>query len=66
MTSIAEIKQAILELNEADYVELRRWFSELDWEKWDRELEEDVAAGRLDFLKEEALEAKKNGTLGYL
>ena len=66
MTSIAEIKQAILELNEADYVELWRWFSELDWEKWDRELEEDVAAGRLDFLKEEALEAKKNGTLGYL
>ena len=66
MTGIAEIKQAILELNEADYVELRRWFSELDWEKWDREIEEDVAAGRLDFLKEEALEAKKNGTLGYL
>ena len=66
MTSIAEIKQAILALPDADYAGLRRWFSELDWEKWDRELEEDVAAGRLDFLKEEALEAKKNGTLGYL
>ena len=32
MTGVAEIKQAILELNETDYVELRRWFSELDWE----------------------------------
>jgi hypothetical protein len=66
MTSVTEIKQAILELPEANYAELRRWFSELDWEKWDREIEEDAAAGRLDFLRMEALEAKANGTLGYL
>ena len=36
---VAEIKQAILGLPEADYVELRRWFSELDEDKWDREIE---------------------------
>ena len=63
MTSVAEIKQAILKLPEAEYAELRRWFREQDWEKWDEELEEDVAAGRLDFLIEEARKAKEQGTL---
>ena len=63
MTSVAEIQQAILELNETDYVELRRWFSDLDWEKWDEEFEEDVKAGRLDALAAEALEAKANDEL---
>ena len=60
---VAKIKQAILELPEADYVELRRWFSELDEDKWDREIEEDDAAGRLDFLLEEGMTAKEQGTL---
>ena len=66
MTSVAEIQKEILELPEADYVELRRWFSQRDWEKWNLELEEDAASGKLDFLKAAAEEAKRNGTLGQL
>ena len=50
MITVAEIKQAIFELPEADYAELKRWFNELDWDKWDRKLENDAAAGRLDWL----------------
>ena len=63
MTRVAEIKQAITELSEAEYAELRRWLNELDEEEWDRRIAQDSAAGRLDFLKEEAGSAKEQGTL---
>ena len=33
------IKAAIEALPEEEYVRLRRWFSERDWEKWDRPIE---------------------------
>ena len=66
MSTVAEIKQAIMNLPEAEYAELRQWFAELDWEKWDRQIEEDSAAGRLDFLKAEALTAIEKGELRCL
>ena len=66
MTSVTEIQKAILELSAAEYAELMEWLDELEEDPWDRQIEEDVKSGRLDFLKEKALEAKKNGTLGYL
>ena len=40
--------------------------NERDWDKWDREIEADAAAGKLDFLIEEAKAAKANGTLREL
>ena len=66
MTSIAEIKQAILNLPEEEYAEVIDWLYSLEEEEWDRHIEEDAASGKLDFLKAEAEEAKRNGTLGYL
>ena len=66
MSGIAEIQEAILALQDNDYVQLRQWFGELDWEKWDREIEADSEAGRLGSLVAEALEAKENGTLQEL
>lgn len=53
-----EIQQAILALPETEYIELRKWFSELDWKKWDRQIESDSKAGRLDFLISEAYKDK--------
>ena len=50
-------------LPETDYRELRQWFSELDWNKWDREIEADSKAGKLDFLISEAFEEKEKGRL---
>lgn len=61
MSRLEKIQQAILALHETEYKKLRQWFSELDWEKWDREIEADSDAGKLDFLIAEALEEK--GTL---
>ena len=63
MTSVTDIQKAIMELAEAEYTELRRWFIDQDWEQWEREFEEDVKAGRLDALAAEALAAKANGDL---
>ena len=47
MSSITEIQQAILSLPKADYLQLRHWFNELDW---NRQIEVDSEDGKLDFL----------------
>ena len=66
MTTVTEIQQAIVSLPRSEYAQLIRWLREYDWEEWEREFEEDVRAGRLDFLAAEALEAKRQGTLREL
>lgn len=66
MSRLAEIQQAILVLPEAEQAQLREWFSELDWERWDRQIEADADEGALDFLIADALEAKEDGTLQEL
>ena len=35
MPSVSEIQLAILGLSGDDYAQLREWFSDLDWERWD-------------------------------
>ena len=66
MSSIENIQQAILSLSKDDYDQLRRWFSELDWEEWDRLIEADSENGKLDSLIAEAEQAKQQGTLKAL
>ena len=66
MSSIAEIQEAILSLPSEEYVQLRQSFTELDWEMWDREIEADLEAGKLDYLIAEAIEAQEKGTLQEL
>ena len=63
MSTITEIQQAILALPENDYVQLRQWFSELDWKKWDEQIEADSQDEKLDFLAAQAHQAKSEGTL---
>jgi hypothetical protein len=61
MSTVREIEEAIRRLRPADLAAFRAWFAEFDAEVWDRELEEDVAAGRLDHLAEEALRDFREG-----
>ena len=63
MTTVSELQDAILGLSEADYSELRRWLLDQDWERWEREFDEDVRVGKLDGLAAEALDAKARGEL---
>jgi hypothetical protein len=64
--SIDAIKKAIETLPDEDYVQLRKWFSEKDWRKWDKQIAADSRAGKLDFLVKEASEAKRKGKLREL
>ena len=63
MADITTLQEAVLALPEEDYALFRAWFSELDWEKWDRQIETDSEQSKLDFLIAEAQEAKERGTL---
>ncbi|MBI4490119.1 MAG: hypothetical protein HY694_13635 [Deltaproteobacteria bacterium] len=63
MSKVDELKTEIEKLPKEEFTELVRWLSEKDWERWDKEIEADSEAGRLDFLVHEAFEAKAKGTL---
>ena len=66
MSTVEEIKSAISALSKEDYIHLREWLSEKDWEQWDKEIERDSASGKLDFLMEEAVAEKNQGRLSKL
>ena len=61
--TVEELQRAILALPADDFRRFRHWFLEYHNELWDREIEEDSAAGKLDFLLAEAEEAKQSGEL---
>lgn len=61
MNTVNEIEDAIRNLPEEDLAALRAWFAEFDAAAWDRELERDVAEGRLDALADEALRDQREG-----
>jgi len=63
MSKINAIRQAIETLSEEEYVQLRRWFSERDWKRWDQEIQEDSESGKLDFLIGEAFNEKRHDKL---
>jgi hypothetical protein len=66
MTKVEELERAVASLTAEEYREFRQWFLERDWEQWDRQIEEDSRAGKLDFLVREAFEAKEQGKLEEL
>jgi hypothetical protein len=55
MSSIIEIESAVKKLSRAELQTFRNWFQEFDAVAWDKQFEEDVHAGRLDKLADEAL-----------
>lgn len=61
MTSLQEIESAISNLSADELAAFRAWFAKFDAEIWDRQFEEDVAAGRLNKLAERALQHLREG-----
>jgi hypothetical protein len=61
LKTVEAIEAAIRDLTSADLAVLREWFAEFDAQIWDRELESDVLAGRLDALADEALREVRAG-----
>jgi hypothetical protein len=60
--SIAEIEKAIQQLPAEQLARLRAWFAEFDAAQWDRQFEQDVAAGKLDALGDEAISDGASGS----
>ncbi|MCK5664652.1 MAG: hypothetical protein KAI17_14265 [Thiotrichaceae bacterium] len=63
MRTAHEIQMEIETLPQQEYMKLVQWFSERDWKTWDQELIKDSQSGNLDFLIDEAIDAKNNGQL---
>lgn len=61
MTTIQEIESAVSGLSREELSAFRAWFQGFDAEAWDRQLEADVMAGRLDRLADEALTDLREG-----
>ena len=55
MSSLDQIEQAVGDLSSEELAAFRAWFAEFDAAQWDRQLQADVAAGRLDAVAEEAI-----------
>src|SRR5438874_13101747 len=61
--SLTEIKKAVRELSPKELAELAAFISKEDNAEWDKEMEEDAASGKLDFLFEEAERERAAGQL---
>ena len=59
--SVRELEAAVSNLSREELAAFRKWFVEFDAEIWDKQFEEDVAAGRLDKFAEEAIADLKEG-----
>ena len=55
MGKIEKIEQEIQALSPEELAQFRAWFLEYDWTLWDRQIEHDDKAGRLDDLAAKAL-----------
>jgi preprotein translocase subunit SecA len=55
MTKLEQIEKSISALSDEELKALAVWFDELRWQRWDRQIEDDSNAGRLDALANEAL-----------
>jgi len=60
MSKVDDLKTEIERLPSEEFTELVRWLSEMDWEMWDKKIEADSKAGKVDFLVREALDANRS------
>jgi hypothetical protein len=61
MSTTQDICEAVGKFSDEELAAFRAWFAEFDAARWDRQFAEDVAAGRLDELAEEALRGQCEG-----
>lgn len=61
MANLKQIEAAILTLPSDEFQRLRHWFLDVDYQRWDEQLEQDIADGKLEALAEEAIAEFKAG-----
>jgi len=55
MSKLEALEKRISALSAEELAEFRHWFAEFDALAWDRQIERDAKAGKLDALGDEAL-----------
>lgn len=63
MNNVEEIERAIEQLAPEDFARVTAWILRRQNDQWDRQMESDAAAGKLDFLFEEADRERHEGKL---
>ncbi len=61
MRKVEKLENEVQQLNPDELAAFRDWFRRYDSDEWDKEIQRDVSAGRLDKLAEEAVAAHKAG-----
>ena len=59
--TLEELEKTVSKLPPDQLAQFRAWFLEFDAERWDKQIESDVSAGRLDALAEEAIREHRAG-----
>lgn len=55
MTKVEKIEDAVQKLTGVELAAFREWFQHFDAEEWDRQIEADLRAGKLDKLAGDAV-----------
>ncbi|HVN64450.1 MAG TPA: hypothetical protein VMT58_07415 [Candidatus Binataceae bacterium] len=55
MSKVEALEKKVSGLSAGELAEFRRWFAEFDAAAWDRQIERDAKAGKLDALADIAL-----------
>ena len=61
MTKIEKLVRDIRSLSGKELARFREWFAEFDAAAWDKQLEEDVEAGKLDAIADAAVADHRAG-----
>ena len=61
MTKLEKIEATIADLPHDEFWRFAEWFAEFQAERWDRQIEDDAKAGRLDKLADQALKDLRAG-----
>jgi hypothetical protein len=61
MSKLEQIEKSVAELSPEELKAFTAWFEELQAERWDRQIEADAKAGKLDKLAEKALADHRAG-----
>ncbi len=61
MSKVESLESEVAKLTPQELAAFREWFAKYDADAWDRQIESDIKAGKLDRLAAEALAAHDRG-----
>lgn len=59
--NLIEVERAVAKFSTEDFEAFRNWFADFEMSQWDKEIEEDSKAGRLDAMLGKAMEDYRAG-----